>query len=119
MPSYAISTPIARAFLLAGEEDFGITPVEALASSKPVIAYGRGGALGNRPQFLSAASFFAADQTQESFAAAVESFERMEAGIHPADLQAWAARFSEAEFSRKMAALLHSPVPNLHSPISW
>ena len=38
-----------RAFLLPGEEDFGITPVEALASGKPVIALGRGGALGDRP----------------------------------------------------------------------
>lgn len=34
-----------RAFLFPGEEDFGITPVEAQASGRPVIAYGRGGAL--------------------------------------------------------------------------
>jgi glycosyltransferase involved in cell wall biosynthesis len=34
-----------RAFIFPGEEDFGITPVEAQASGRPVIAYGRGGAL--------------------------------------------------------------------------
>lgn len=34
----------ASAFLMPGEEDFGITMVEALASGKPVIALGRGGA---------------------------------------------------------------------------
>ena len=34
-----------RAFIFPGEEDFGITPLEAMASGKPVIAYGRGGAL--------------------------------------------------------------------------
>src|SRR5580700_4476600 len=34
-----------RAFLMPGEEDFGITAVEALASGKPVIALARGGAL--------------------------------------------------------------------------
>ena len=34
-----------RALLLPGEEDFGITPVEALASGKPVIAWARGGVL--------------------------------------------------------------------------
>jgi len=28
-----------------GEEDFGITPVEAQAAGRPVIAYGAGGAL--------------------------------------------------------------------------
>lgn len=35
----------ARAFIFPGEEDFGITPVEAMAAGKPVLAYGRGGTL--------------------------------------------------------------------------
>jgi glycosyltransferase involved in cell wall biosynthesis len=35
----------ARALLFPGEEDFGIIPVEAMASGCPAIAYGRGGAL--------------------------------------------------------------------------
>jgi glycosyltransferase involved in cell wall biosynthesis len=34
-----------KAFVFPGEEDFGITPLEAMASGKPVIAYGKGGAL--------------------------------------------------------------------------
>ena len=34
-----------RALLFPGEEDFGITPLEAQASGRPVIAYGAGGAL--------------------------------------------------------------------------
>jgi len=34
-----------RAFLMPGEEDFGITTVEALASGKAIIALGRGGVL--------------------------------------------------------------------------
>ena len=34
-----------RALLFPGEEDFGIVPLEAMASGKPVIAYGKGGAL--------------------------------------------------------------------------
>ena len=32
-----------RALVFPGEEDFGIAPVEAMASGKPVIGYGRGG----------------------------------------------------------------------------
>lgn len=32
-----------RAYIMPGEEDFGIAPVEAMASGKPVIAYGKGG----------------------------------------------------------------------------
>ncbi len=35
----------AKAFVLAAEEDFGITPVEAQACGTPVIAFGKGGAL--------------------------------------------------------------------------
>ena len=35
----------AKAFLFPGEEDFGITPVEAQSLGCPVIAFGRGGAL--------------------------------------------------------------------------
>ncbi len=34
-----------RALIFPGEEDFGIVPVEAMASGRPVIAYGKGGAL--------------------------------------------------------------------------
>lgn len=34
-----------KAFLFPGEEDFGITPVEAQACGRPVIAFGKGGAL--------------------------------------------------------------------------
>jgi glycosyltransferase involved in cell wall biosynthesis len=35
----------ARATILAGEEDFGMVPVEAQACGRPVIAFARGGAL--------------------------------------------------------------------------
>lgn len=34
-----------RAFCLPGREDFGITPIEANAAGKPVVAFGGGGAL--------------------------------------------------------------------------
>ena len=34
-----------RALIFPGEEDFGIVPVEAMASGRPVIAFGRGGAI--------------------------------------------------------------------------
>jgi glycosyltransferase involved in cell wall biosynthesis len=33
-----------RALIFPGEEDFGIVPIEAMASGRPIIAYGRGGA---------------------------------------------------------------------------
>jgi glycosyltransferase involved in cell wall biosynthesis len=45
------------ALCLAGEEDFGITPVEAMAAGKPVIAFGAGGALETVKEGLSGAFF--------------------------------------------------------------
>ena len=38
----------AKGFLFPGEEDFGITPVEAQSAGTPVLAYGRGGACESR-----------------------------------------------------------------------
>ncbi len=70
-----------RAFIFPGEEDFGITPLEAQACGRPVIAYGKGGALetvvapddfdGRRPTGL-----FFDEQTSEALNAAIEEFER-------------------------------------------
>jgi glycosyltransferase involved in cell wall biosynthesis len=92
-----------RALLLPGEEDFGITPVEALASGKPVIALGRGGALETVPPF---GGVFYDEPSEEQLAGAIARFETMEAAVVPAELQEHARRFSEAEFMRTMSEKL-------------
>lgn len=92
-----------RAFLLPGEEDFGITAVEALASGKPVIALGRGGVLETVP---SSGGFFYQEPSGDAIARAIDSFETQERQIDPTALQAWARRFSEAEFAHKMRGFL-------------
>jgi glycosyltransferase involved in cell wall biosynthesis len=92
-----------RAFLLPGEEDFGMTPVEALASGKPVIALGRGGVLESVPPF---AGVFYAEPEEARIADAIRRFEAMEPDIRPAELQAHARRFSGEEFARKIWPLL-------------
>ena len=92
-----------RFFMLPGEEDFGIAPVEALASGKPVVALCRGGALETVPFF---GGVFYDEPEEQAIADAVHRLEAMEGSIRPADLQAWARQFSEEEFMRKMAALL-------------
>jgi len=88
-----------RALLLPGEEDFGITPVEALASGKPVIALARGGALETVPTF--GGVFY-----EEDLSAALEEFEKREPEMRPVELQQYARRFSPDEFARKMRAVL-------------
>jgi glycosyltransferase involved in cell wall biosynthesis len=97
-----------RALLLPGEEDFGITAVEALSSGKPVIALGRGGALETVPPF---GGVFYDQPDEDRLADAITRFERMEAQILPAELQAWSRQFSESEFLRKFGAVLDQPDP--------
>jgi len=95
-----------RAFLMPGEEDFGITAVEALASGKPVIALGRGGALETVPAADPFGGIFYQDPSPDSLREAIECFDRRAHEVQPAALQAYAARFSEAEFDTKMRRVL-------------
>ncbi len=54
-----------RAFIFPGEEDFGITPIEAMASGKPVLAYAVGGVLESVEAGISGEFF--KEATVESF----------------------------------------------------
>ncbi len=95
-----------RAFLMPAEEDFGITAVEALASGKPVIALGRGGALETVPMAEPRGGMFFSEATDESLREAMERWEQVENDVDAKALQAYAAQFSEAEFAGKMRAIL-------------
>jgi glycosyltransferase involved in cell wall biosynthesis len=90
-----------RAFLTPGEEDFGITAVEALASGKPVIALARGGSLEIVPEF----GGFLYDES-DGLVQAVERWDELEPELDPRALQHYAAQFSEAEFNRQINPIL-------------
>jgi glycosyltransferase involved in cell wall biosynthesis len=62
-----------RAFLFPGDEDFGITPLEAQASGRPVIAYGSGGALTSVVDGVTGVFF--KEQTVDSLAEVLASFD--------------------------------------------
>ena len=95
-----------RAFVMPGEEDFGITPVEALASGKPVIALGRGGVVETVPTRDPQAGFFYPEPTEAALSAAIDRFEAAEASILPGPLRSWAAQFSENVFLERMAKVI-------------
>ena len=61
-----------QAFLMPGEEDFGISPVEAMASGRPVIAYASGGALDTVIEGLSGLLFHT--QSVDSLISAIEEY---------------------------------------------
>jgi glycosyltransferase involved in cell wall biosynthesis len=87
--------------VIPGEEDFGITAVEALASGKPVIARARGGSLEIVPDFGGLLYDGADGLTQ-----AIERWDECEFALDPRSLQAYAAQFSESEFARQMLPIL-------------
>lgn len=62
-----------RGLIFTAEEDFGIVPVEMMASGRPVLAYGRGGALDSVAENVS--GMFFREQTVESLIDAVRAFE--------------------------------------------
>jgi glycosyltransferase involved in cell wall biosynthesis len=103
-----------RALIVPGEEDFGMAPVEALASGKPVIALGRGGSLESVPTADPLGGVFFDEPEEAHLVEAVDRFERLEAQVRPRDLQAWAEQFSEAHFLARMQAILAAPNPSEH-----
>ena len=91
-----------KAFLFPGLEDFGITPVEAMSTGRPVIAFRGGGALdtvipGKTGEFFDL-------QTPEQLRKAIENFD-----VHaydPTECRNQAERFSRESFRRRLLECL-------------
>ncbi|MEM6855271.1 MAG: glycosyltransferase [Planctomycetota bacterium] len=89
-----------RALVFAGEEDFGMVPVEAMAAGAPVIALGRGGVTETVTDGETGVFF---DQpTPEAVRAAVERFEQQGVTAGPGELQCSAQRFGVERFEREI-----------------
>ena len=103
-----------RALLFAAEEDFGMAPVEAQACGRPVIAYGKGGALesilpgsGLGPQSRATGVFFR-EQSVGALCDAILEFERREQEFDPLFISDWAKRFDSAYFVDGFRELVNS-----------
>jgi glycosyltransferase involved in cell wall biosynthesis len=95
-----------RAFIMPGEEDFGMTAVEAQASGKAVIALGRGGVLESVPAADPKGGVFYEQPDESSLDEAIRRFEAWEAEFKPAEIQASTVRFSTLAFDTQMKAIL-------------
>lgn len=91
-----------RAFCLPGAEDFGITPVEANAAGKPVVAFAGGGALETVVDGVTGTFF--ARQTPDALLDALRRCDALETA--PAAIAEHAARFSVRAFRESLSAVL-------------
>ena len=101
-----------RAFLWPGEEDFGIAPLEASASGRPVIAYAGGGALETVVEGVTGVFFH--EQTPDSLAETVASFDPSR--YDPLEIRRHAERFDVSRFRQELSRFIAAAVDGGEPP---
>lgn len=91
-----------RAFIFPGEEDFGITPLEAMASGRPVIAYGKGGAL--ETVIEGKTGLFFKEQTIDDLIDAITKFENMK--FDKNEIRKHAEKFDDSVYKEKIESFI-------------
>src|SRR5215211_13853 len=91
-----------RAFIFPGEEDFGITPLEAMSAGRPVIAYAAGGALETVVEGVTGRFF--SEQSAAAIAVAVAAAQHDQ--YDPAVIRHHAEGFGRSVFLAKMRAVI-------------
>jgi glycosyltransferase involved in cell wall biosynthesis len=100
----------AKALIFPGEEDFGIVPVEAMASGRPVIAFRKGGAC--ETVIDGKTGLFFEEQTVDSLAGAVQTFETL--NFDPQVIADHAATFGTARFKAEMRHVIDAAIEAKH-----
>jgi glycosyltransferase involved in cell wall biosynthesis len=92
----------ARGLVFTAHEDFGIVPVEAMASGRPVLAYGHGGVRDSVAPEVS--GLFFDEQSVESLCDAVARFEAWLPSFDPTAAVAQANKFAPEHFDAGILA---------------
>lgn len=98
----------AKAFIFASYEDFGITPVEAMACGTPVIAYGKGGVLDTVIPYKT--GIFFDEQTMVSLNGAIDEFEKISFDFK--DISEHAKQFDIEVFENRFKDFIDTIVKN-------
>jgi glycosyltransferase involved in cell wall biosynthesis len=93
-----------RGFILPAEEDFGITPLEAMASGRPVIALGRGGVLDT--VIPGRTGVFFAEQTVECLADTLACFDTRD--FNPRLIRHHAEGFDNSVFRQRLKGFIEA-----------
>lgn len=93
-----------RALLFPGVEDFGIVPLEVMASGRPVLAYRRGGAV--ETVVDGETGLFFEEQTAESLMDALTRFEAQIDGFDPAAMRRHAQGWNREIFKERLQAFI-------------
>lgn len=104
-----------RAFIFPGEEDFGITPLEAQASGRPVIAFGKGGAL--ETVIDGETGVFFDDQTVNSLKKAILRFEKF--NFDKEYIRKHAEGFDEVIFRQKVKKFVDEKYIEFRNTKKW
>ena len=91
-------------FLLPGEEDFGIAPVEAQAAGRPVLALGRGGAL--ETVVAGQTGVFFSEPTEEALIAALPEIDQLARDQDPLVIRRHAEQFAVPRFGVELRAAI-------------
>lgn len=100
-----------RGFVFPGKEDFGIAPVEAMASGRPVVAYADGGALETVVEGKTGTFFH--EQSPESLCAAVRKLETL--SLDPNRIRSHAETFDKEIFKAKLKSFIEKKYAEFHS----
>lgn len=101
-----------KALLFPGVEDFGIVPLEVMASGRPVIAFAKGGALETVVEGRTGLFFH--EQTADAMADAIQRFEAIEPTFSGPAMRSHARSFDTTVCRAQLADFIDSVLPERH-----